>query len=83
MMSDGKSSSASTGGIGFCGLLAVLFIGLKLTGYIDWAWVWVVSPLWVGLAAIVGIAALIFLGVLVAHTWDNVRSRRSRRVGGP
>jgi hypothetical protein len=30
-----KSSSTSSSGIGFFGLLAVLFIGLKLTGYID------------------------------------------------
>lgn len=28
-------------------LLTVLFIGLKLTGYIDWSWVWVLSPLWI------------------------------------
>jgi len=26
-------------------LLTVLFIGLKLTGNIDWAWFWVVSPI--------------------------------------
>ena len=33
-------------GIGFFHLLAILFIGLKLTNYIDWAWVWVLFPLW-------------------------------------
>ena len=32
-------------GIGFFGLLTLLFIGLKLTGYIDWSWWWVLSPL--------------------------------------
>ena len=31
----------------FLELLALLFIGLKLTGHIDWSWVWVLSPLWV------------------------------------
>lgn len=30
---------------GFLGMLALLFIGLKLTGYIDWSWFWVLSPL--------------------------------------
>ena len=30
-------------------LLTVLFVGLKLTGYINWSWVWVLSPLWIGL----------------------------------
>ena len=29
-------------------LLTVLFVGLKLTGYIAWSWVWVLSPLWIG-----------------------------------
>jgi hypothetical protein len=28
-------------------LLTVLFIGLKLTDYIDWSWWWVLSPLWI------------------------------------
>lgn len=29
-------------------LLAVLFIGLKLTNHIQWSWLWVLSPLWIG-----------------------------------
>lgn len=29
----------------FLPLLAILFIGLKLTGHIDWHWFWVVSPI--------------------------------------
>ena len=28
-------------------LLLVLFIGLKLTGFIQWSWWWVFSPLWI------------------------------------
>ena len=34
-------------GIGFSGLLTILFIGLKLTGVITWSWWWVLSPLWI------------------------------------
>lgn len=37
-------------GIGFCGLLSILFIALKLTGFIHWSWLWVLSPLWISLA---------------------------------
>jgi len=40
-----NNTSTSSGGIGFPGLLTVLFIGLKLTGYISWSWWWVLSPL--------------------------------------
>lgn len=32
---------------GFPSLLTLLFIGLKLTGYIDWSWIWVLSPIWI------------------------------------
>lgn len=53
-----------SGGIGFIGLLAILFIGLKLTGYIAWSWVWVLSPLWIALifwALVVAVAVFIAL----------------------
>jgi len=36
-MSKGTSTTSS-GGIGILSLLGVLFVGLKLTGYIDWSW---------------------------------------------
>ena len=42
-----KSENSSSGGVGFCGLLTVLFIALKLTGYIRWSWLWVLAPLWI------------------------------------
>lgn len=32
----------------FLGLLTLLFIALKLIGTISWSWVWVLSPLWIG-----------------------------------
>jgi hypothetical protein len=38
----------SSGGIGFVGMLTILFIGLKLGKAITWPWVWVLSPLWGG-----------------------------------
>ena len=41
-------SSSSSAGIGFTGLLTILFIALKLTGFITWSWLWVLSPLWIG-----------------------------------
>lgn len=39
------SNKKSTGGVGFMGLLTILFIGLKLTNYIMWSWFWVLSPI--------------------------------------
>ena len=41
------NNNASRGGIGFLGMLGILFIGLKLTGVIDWSWWLVLAPLWI------------------------------------
>lgn len=32
--------------VGFFGLLGIVFITLKLMGIIEWAWVFVIAPLW-------------------------------------
>lgn len=60
-----SSPSASTGGIGFLGLLTVLFVGLKLTGYIGWSWWWVLVPLWGPTVLVLGFSLLFFIGVLL------------------
>ncbi len=45
--------TSTSGGIGFCGLLTIAFVILKLTHYIDWSWWWVASPLWIPLAIVI------------------------------
>lgn len=50
---------------GFSTLLTVLFIGLKLTHYIDWSWWWVLSPLWLGLVVFFVLFIVVFFGVVV------------------
>jgi len=63
IMSDNTTSSS--GGIGFCGLLAILFIALKLTDNIDWSWLWVLSPIWIpfALAFLIIIVSAIAIGI--------------------
>jgi hypothetical protein len=51
----------NTGGIGFAGLLTIVFITLKLTGYIDWSWWWVLAPIWIPIV----ITLLIILAFVV------------------
>lgn len=46
--------------IGFIGILTLIFITLKLCHIIYWKWIWVLSPLWIGLAITV-IIFFIFL----------------------
>lgn len=54
--------STSNNGIGFAGLLAIVFITLKLIGIITWSWLWVLSPLWISCLFV--IALLIIIGIL-------------------
>ena len=37
--------SNDSNGIGFFGVLLIMFIVLKLVGVITWSWLWVLSPL--------------------------------------
>jgi hypothetical protein len=60
-----SKESSSSGGVGFLGLLAIVFITLKLTGYVDWSWWWVTAPLWGGLALALAIFVL-YAGSFVA-----------------
>ena len=51
----------SKSGVGFIGLLTILFIALKLTNHISWSWVWVLSPLWITAVFVVVVAIIVTL----------------------
>lgn len=57
-----SKSKSPTGGIGFLGLLAIVFITLKLVGKIDWSWLWVLAPLWIPIAVFA--AVFVVVGVV-------------------
>lgn len=54
----------SSGGIGFSGLLTIVFIILKLVGVINWSWIWVLSPIWISFALCV---VLFLIVAVIAH----------------
>ena len=64
-----SNSSSSSSGIGFPGLLTVLFVGLKLTGHITWPWVWVLSPLWISLLIGLTVLAIVFIIAIASGVW--------------
>jgi hypothetical protein len=55
------NNSNAGGGIGFFGLLTIVFIVLKLINVINWSWWWVLAPTWTPLA----IAAICLILLLI------------------
>ena len=63
-MSREQKSVNVSGGIGLPGLLTVVFIVLKLTGYIAWSWWWVLSPIWITALLCVPIIVIVAIVLL-------------------
>ena len=63
------NNKQASGGIGFTGLLTIVFIILKLCNIITWSWWWVLSPLWI--SAILWVILVVI--VLLAGGWKEGR----------
>jgi len=63
-------SSSGSGGIGFCGVLFIAFLVLRLCEVIDWSWWWVFAPLWIpfGLVLAVVLVVLAIAGIAALCT---------------
>lgn len=62
-----ENSSNSPGCLAWLAiLLTVLFVGLKLTGYITWSWIWVLSPIWIDIALFI----LIIIVAVIAKLFE-------------
>ena len=59
MKNNKKSNNATNGGLGFCGVLTLIFITLKLCGVIEWSWLWVLAPLWIETALVLLVVAVV------------------------
>ena len=64
-----NTTQKSTRGIGFTGLLTIAFIVLKLCGVINWSWVWVLAPLWIGWSLVLFIVAVVVVAKVIAERW--------------
>lgn len=49
-------------GMGIVSVLTIAFIILKLSGLIEWSWIWALSPLWISVL----IVAIAFAIILIA-----------------
>lgn len=63
------SNPTQQGGLGLSGVLFVVFLVLRLTDHIDWAWYWIAAPLWVP----IGVALALFVTVVPVVLWLEAR----------
>lgn len=70
--------------IGFCGALGLLFIGLKLTNYIDWSWWWVLLPFYLGIAILLitflFASFLIGFSLALQNIFSNIKVTIKRKI---
>jgi len=60
-----NQTNINSGGIGFIGLLTLLFIALKLLNKIDWSWWWVLSPIWISFGIVIFIILIIIILAII------------------
>ena len=68
-MNENKPVVVNKSGVGFCGLLTLVFIVLKLCNVIAWSWIWVLAPLWIPLAITLVICIIAALIAIVVDTF--------------
>lgn len=55
-----RNNNNASGGVGICSVLLIVFVVLKLLKVITWSWVWVLSPLWIGI-----LLWFVYLGIVM------------------
>lgn len=63
-MSDKKNTS---NGLGLGMILFLIFMTLKLTGDIDWSWWWVTAPLWIPVAILLVVFAVVGIAYYITN----------------
>lgn len=61
------------------GMLTVLFVGLKLTHYIDWSWWWVLSPTLVPIGLLLLIVLSLALWAAGCDLLDLMEKKREKK----
>lgn len=59
------------GSFPFLSILCLIFITLKLTGYIAWSWLWVLAPIWIPISIIL----VVFVIVGILYVAENNKNK--------
>lgn len=69
-MANNAAQAGTSTGIGFTGLLTLIFITLKLTKVIGWSWWWVLSPIWISWAIALLVLSMIAVFFLITYLFN-------------
>lgn len=78
MSKENNINGTQSSGVGFFGLLAIVFIILKLMGLTavaSWSWWWVLAPLWLPITVVLGILLIIFVIAMVALLFVSKKTK--------
>lgn len=53
------------------GALTAIFVVLKVLGYINWSWLWVLSPLWIDVVLMI----IIFFTLIIGYKIINLGNK--------
>lgn len=73
------NATAKSGGSGLM-LLTIAFFVAKVTGYIDWPWIWVFSPLWIPAALVMVFFVIALVVIGIAHALESEQERKARKA---
>lgn len=71
-----KQENHNHAGVGFFGLLTLLFIALKLLGVIRWSWWFVLAPSYFPLTIVLNILFIYWLYVTISNLRFKKRGKR-------
>ena len=54
-------------GVSFTGVLQIIFLVLKLTGLINWSWLWVLAPTWISIGLFVVVLLVLLVVMLISE----------------
>lgn len=69
-------------GMGFLGWLTIAFIVLKLIGYINWSWWYVLAPMWAPALVIVLAIVAVLIAALLIRSFTKKQSKGTADIDG-
>ena len=60
-----NNGNSGGSGIGFLGLLTLMFIAFKILGFVEWSWVAVLSPIWIPIVIAISLILFVFFRELL------------------